>query len=293
MKKKQQSKYESFEDTERKCILLAGHRIGKGMLKYANDPVGMLRDEDYKIFVGPFLQYLKGDMSFEEAQAELNGLRIEVQRMWVEGYHSFFVETFYEKKTGRDFRTDYNTLKDGDEEEKKQAALNLVSAFKPALKENADIKALLEKAVIEGDESFLSALYDPSLPEFPEKKLWLNYLIFARGNEDTILKMSQDEIVDLARSQGVLSKLAPKNPLEAQKEKARLLRYLERLGIKKESRGRPHRVEKTELPEDDRLLHLELDNHKVEFSFYLFGPDSKEEIEKHVKGIEKLILNFK
>jgi hypothetical protein len=293
MKKKQESKYQSFDDTEKICILLVGHKMGKGILKYANDPVGMHRDEDFKIFVDPFLQYLKGDISFEKAQDELNGVRTDALQVWIERWHSFFVETFYETKTGRNFWTDYKTLKEGEEKDKKEATLNLVSAFKPALKENADIKVLFEKAVIEGDESFSSALFETSISECPDKKLWLNYLIFARLNEDTILKMSQDEIVDLARSQDVLSKIPPKNYFEAEKEKKRLLTYLQRLGIKKDKVGRPHKFDKPELSEDDRLLRLELENHKIEFSFYLFDPDSKEEIEKRVKSIEKLILNFK
>ncbi len=293
MKKKHESKYESFEETEKKCKLVAKGIMKKRMLKYANDPIGMLRDENCKSFVAPFVQYLGGDINFEEAKAELNRLRADALQVWIEGLHSDVVERFYEKKTGRNFWTDYKTLKEGDEKDKKEAAISLVSVFKPAFKENADIKALYEKAFIQGDESFYIELFEAYKLECPEKKRRLKYLTFARCNKDSILKMSQDEIVDLARSQGVLSKIPPKNYFEAKKEKKRLLTYLQRLGIKKDEVGRPHKFDKPELSEDDRLLRLELENHKIEFSFYLFDPDSKEKFEKDVKSIERLILNFK
>ena len=290
--KKQESKYESYEETEKKCIVLAGYMMGRGMLKYASDPVGMLLDEDYKIFVSPFLKYLNGDMSWDEAQDELNGLRTDVMAGWISNLHSLVVEIFYEKKTGRDFWADYNVLKEGDEKDKKDAAINLVSVLKPMRKENSDVKALLEKAVIEGDESFYEAIYETT--DHRDKKLWLNYLIFARHNEEAISKMSQDEVVALARVQGILSRVAPENVLKAKKEKESFLRYLQRLGGKKESIGRPRKLVKDNGTDDEaRLLRLKLKNHEIEFSFYLFGPDTKEEIEKHVNSIKKLVLNFR
>lgn len=288
MEKKPESKYESFEETERRCILLAGHMMGKGMLKYAIDPVGMLKDEDYKIFVDPFLQYLKGDISFEEAQAELNRLRTEVQKVWVEGLHSNAVRVFYEKKTGRNFWNDYKVLKEGNEGDKKEIALSFVIAFKPMFKENVDIKVLFEKAFIQGDESFLSALFEASISQYPDKKLWLNFLIFARLNEETIKSSSRKKIIELAKEQKINIRL---------EDEETFLRYIRRLGIKKDKAGRPHKFEKPQLltdsEEQDRLLCSELEKHKIEFSWYLFDPDSKEEIEKHVKAIERLLLNFK
>jgi len=290
--KKHESKYESYEETERKCILMAGSMMGRGMLKYASDPVGMLQDEDYKVFVDPFLRYLRGDISWDEAQDELNGLRTDLMAELASNLHSLVVEISYEKKTGRDFWADYNALKEDDEKNKKEAAINLVAVFKPMRKENSDVKALLEKAVIEGDESFYEAIYETV--DHRDKKLWLNYLIFARHNEEVISKMSQDEVVALARSQGVLSRVAPQNILEAKKEKENFLRYLQRLGVKKESPGRPRKLLKDNGTDDEaRSLRLKLKNHEIEFSFYLFGPDTKEEIEKHVKSFKKSIMNFR
>jgi hypothetical protein len=286
MKKKQESKYESFEETERKCILLAGHMLGKGMLKYANDPVGMHRDEDYKIFVDPFLQYLKGDISLEEAQSELNRLRTDIQRIWTARLHSFSVEIFYERKTGRNFWTDYQTLKEGDEKDKKDAAISLVSVFKPALRENADIKALLAKAVIEGDESFSSALFEVSVSECPDKKHWLKFLTFARLNEEVIKSSSRKKIIEMAKEQNVSIRL---------EDEEAFLRYIRRLGIKKDKAGRPLIVsdvsaESNKLKE---ILEQHLEQHKDEFSCYLFDPDPKEKIENLVQDIEKQLLNFK
>lgn len=296
MEKKLKQKYIPHEELERECLRRADYQICKAFLTYSHDPVGMFRNKDWKAYVIPFSRYLKGEINFEEARAEkekfLKYDSVELADFWILHWQS----VFYEMKTGRNFENDLKTLREGDERDKKEVALSLVSAFKSALQGgNADIDALLEKAWIEGDKSFSNALFDPSISKHPDKKRWPKLLHFARLNEDAILKrsMSQDEIVDLARSQGVLSKIPPKNKVEAKKEKDRLLRYLQRCGIKKESPGRPHESDKPELSEDDRLLCLELEKHQIEFFFYLLNPDGEEIAKKYIKSVEKFGLNFK
>lgn len=292
MKKKEKSKYISHEKLVKVCELRSGYQIGKAFLKYSDDPVGMYKNKDWKIYVIPFLRYLKDEINFEEARAEVTKIFEYDWNILTSSWILHWRSLFYEMKTGRNFENDIRILDEGNEKDKKEVAINLVKAFKYPLEENVYIKELVNKNV--NDDDFLGEIYKSRHSEYPDKKNYLHYLGFVRLNEEAIKSFSRKKIIEMAKEQGII----PKEPKKIYDVEESFLHYIRRLGVKKERLGRPQKVHDVLIKpkeDDQNFLEQHFEQHpektKGEFSLYLFGGFSKKSIENLIEEIKEQLKN--
>ncbi len=147
-----------------------------------------------------------------------------------------WAETFFELQTGKKLEDIEKALEEGDRE----AAIELVRVFKTPMKTNPVIRKMIETAEVAGDFDFVERIGKAyrevekdsnGRPTFLGRRLYWKWFIFAKFNEDYIRDLSSKEKFKLAKRHGIVS----------DREEDNFKKYLHRLGIKKESRGRPRK----------------------------------------------------
>lgn len=280
--KKAEIQYQTFDESRRSAVLLAGLLIAEGHLKYIDDPVGMLNDSEHRIFAIPFRQYSIGEITFKEACNRLNLIRSEIQIDLSEEIHLDWLRVIHEKKTGRDFDQDRSALQGSDEVAAKDAAVHLVRSFDKAFSKNEDIKKLKLKAAVDGDEKFIDSIVDAHLNKPADKRKDFDLLSFKIFNE-TLLndpKTTEREVI----------KRADEKKIYYQSEES-LLKYLRRSGIKiKSGRGEKGDNRKKEIREYwNREFEKSVSDHKGEFHQYLLGDMTVGELKKDIQRFKELL----
>ena len=268
------SRHEPFEKTRSKCILEEGLSLAKSFLKYKGNPAEMYRDRDMRVFINPFIEYCKGEISLPVAQKE----KVDMVTEWTETngefLHEDIIRSFFEMYIGKIFDDVIHGLESDNKEVAQESAILIVTAFKEALHKNKRIKKLIGEAEERGHLKFKEEIGRAYRTIPDDIGVYRDTVIFLRMNEAFIQNHSLNETMNLAEKWGVKI------------EKESFKKYLHRHGVKKETHGRPKTPDRND-PEIETLLNA----HRKDFDQYLFGDEGGSKgFSKMLTGMEKEIL---
>jgi hypothetical protein len=274
--KKKQTKYEPAEKTFSQFYCLAFLKILQVHLKYVNDPEGMLRDQESRIFALPFLDYAKGSISFAEADRRINDLRSTIPWFFAIHGRENALRIQHKKISDGDLEKDLLLLKNNDNKIAEEAALRIIKSFPQTKFKFAGIKNVMAKAIVK--EEFFEAFHKIQKNEHTRRDFGL--VCFRILNEEIFKdpNLTEADVIKMAREQ----------KLFFQSDES-LLKYLRREGIKIRSTKRSPQP-----PGASRLDTLReyfegeaISAKKHEFKKYLFGDTSIQRVKREFALLKK------
>jgi hypothetical protein len=277
--KRKKIKYEPFEITQSRLYAKAFLIILEGHLKYVKDPEGMLNDPQHRIFAIPFLDYARGDISFNEADRMINAIRSIVPLDTVEAWHKKFLRIQHEKISGSDLTEDIYSLESHDEKTAEASALRIVKSFPETQFKFPGVGNVIAKAIV--DEDFFEAFDAIHSKRHLHAKRDLGLIAFKIFNEK--------KLNDPALREADVLRMADEQNLFYQSPAA-LFKYLRRAGIKIKSTERsqnPPSIAKR-LEVFRKYFKNDVVNAKrTEFKKYLFGDTSIQKIKQGISILKK------